>query len=74
LESALAPRTNEIITTRLKVNLMRKSDGAMLWEGRAENSAKSNAPAAQPGLAAEKLARALFVGFPGESGKTITIP
>ncbi len=68
------PRTNEIITTRLKVNLMRKSDGAMLWEGRAENSAKSNAPAAQPGLAAEKLARALFSGFPGESGKTITIP
>ena len=32
------------------------------------------APAAQPSLAAAKLAEALFRGFPGESGRTITVP
>jgi hypothetical protein len=45
-----------------------------VWEGRAETQAPANAPAAQPGLAADKLASALFKDFPGESGRTITVP
>jgi Domain of unknown function (DUF4136) len=68
------PKTSEAITTRLSVKLKRKSDGAALWEGRAQTEAPSTAPAAQPGLASEKLTRALFTGFPGESGKTVTVP
>ena len=48
--------------------------GAVVWEGRAQTEAPGNAPAAQPGLAADKLARALFQDFPGESGRTITVP
>ena len=52
----------------------RLSDGAVVWEGRAQTEAPGNAPSAQPGLAADKLARALFQDFPGESGRTITVP
>ncbi len=67
-------RSRDVVITRLDVRLKRKSDGQTIWEGRAETEAPSNAPAAQPGLAAEKLSRALFSSFPGESGKTITVP
>ena len=66
-------RASETITTRLSVRLMRRSDRSTVWEGRAETEAPSNAPAAQPGLAAEKLAKALFKDFPGESGKTVLV-
>jgi hypothetical protein len=62
------------IVSRLEVRLKTRSDGAVVWEGRAQTEAPANAPAAQPGLAAEKLSRALFADFPGESGKTITVP
>lgn len=62
------------IVSRLEVRLKRRSDQTIIWEGRAQTQAPANAPGAQPGLAAEKLARALFAGFPGESGRTITVP
>jgi len=66
--------SRKMIISRLEVRLKRTADGAVVWEGRAQTEAPSNAPAAQPGLAADKLSRALFAGFPGESGKTITVP
>lgn len=62
------------VATGLKVRLKRKGSDAILWEGEAETLARFNAPAAQPGLAADKLAAALFAGFPGESGRTIRVP
>ncbi len=67
-------KSRQIITSRLEVRIKRKVDGVVVWEGRAQTEAPSNAPAAQPGLAADKLSRALFSGFPGESGKTIRVP
>lgn len=67
-------RSRDVVVTRLDVRLKRKSDGQTVWEGRAETEAPGNAPAAQPGLAAEKLSRALFTTFPGESGTTIRVP
>ena len=66
--------SRKIIVSRLEVRLKRTTDGAVVWEGRAQTEAPSNAPSAQPGLAADKLSRALFEGFPGESGKTILVP
>ncbi len=66
--------SRKIIISRLEVRLKRAPDGTVVWEGRAQTEAPSNAPAAQPGLAADKLSRALFAGFPGESGKTIAVP
>ena len=66
--------SRKMIISRLEVRLKRAADGTVVWEGRAQTEAPSNAPAAQPGLAADKLSRALFAGFPGESGKTIAVP
>jgi Domain of unknown function (DUF4136) len=64
----------EIIVTQLSVQLSRVKDAKPVWEGRAQTEAPRTAPASQPGLAADKLARALFSGFPGESGKTVFVP
>ena len=66
-------RPNEVVVTRMAVQIRKRSDKAVIWEGRAETESPSRAPAAQPGLAADKLAAALFKGFPGESGKTVIV-
>jgi Domain of unknown function (DUF4136) len=62
------------VITRLSVRIAERSSGTTVWEGRAETVAPSTAPGAQPGLAAQKLGSALFRGFPGESGRTISVP
>jgi hypothetical protein len=62
------------IETVLRVRLLRRTDNLVIWEGRAAQRAAAKSPAAQPGIAASKLASALFKGFPGESGKTVTVP
>jgi hypothetical protein len=62
-----------IIATRLSVRLSRSGSGEALWEGRAETAAKEGTPAAQRGIAAAKLADALFRDYPGQSGATITV-
>ncbi len=64
----------ETIITRLSARLIKRADRSVIWEGRAETESPSSAPAAQPGLAADKLAKALFKDFPGVSGKTVTVP
>ena len=66
--------SRKMIISRLEVRLKRSVNGTVVWEGRAQTEAPSNAPAAQSGLAADKLSRALFAGFPGESGKTVAVP
>jgi hypothetical protein len=66
--------TRTIIVTQLAVQIIRMADGKPVWEGRAETEAPEKAPASQPGLAADKLSRALFADFPGESGKAVFVP
>lgn len=61
------------IITQLEIKMKRRVDAAVVWEGRAELAARAKAPASQPGLAASKLAQALFSDFPGESGRTIAV-
>lgn len=58
----------------LAVRIDDAASAAALWEGRATTAIPAKSPGAQPALAAAKLADALFQGFPGESGRTITIP
>ncbi len=65
---------NQIVTTELSVRLKRRSDGSAIWEGRATAEARGGSPSASPNVKAERLARALFQGFPGESGRTIRVP
>ena len=61
------------VATELAVQIRRRSDGTVIWEGRAQTDAPVTAPEAQANVAAGKLARALFQGFPGESGRSITV-
>lgn len=69
----LSGKPKDIVTSQLHVQLRRRSDSATIWEGRAYTEAKQGTPASQPGIAAQKLAGALIGGYPGESGRTITV-
>lgn len=66
-------KPKDTVITQLAVQLKKRAGGDVVWEGRAETEAKENAPAAQPGIAAGKLAEALFRDFPGQSGHTISV-
>ncbi len=61
------------ILTELSVRITRRSDDLVIWEGKAVQESSAGTPAAQPGIAASKLAEALFKDFPGKSGETITV-
>ncbi|ALR21948.1 DUF4136 domain-containing protein [Sphingobium baderi] len=69
----LSGKPKDIVSTELQVQIRRRSDSTTVWEGRAVTEAREGSPAAQPGLAAGKLATALIQGYPGESGRTITV-
>jgi hypothetical protein len=66
-------RPNEIVVTRLTVQLKRRSEGTVIWEGRADTAAPVGTAAADPAATVRTLAAALFKDFPGASGKTITV-
>ena len=70
----LGGRPKDKIVTELSVRISDRASGNVVWEGRASIEAKQGSPAAQPGLAAAKLAEALFRDFPGVSGTTIRVP
>jgi len=63
----------EATRTSLFVQLKRRSDGSVIWEGRAQMEARAGTPYAAPAAAVDKLAAAMFKDFPGESGRTITV-
>ena len=62
-----------ILVTEMAVTIKRTLDQSPVWEGRAQNFADARKPDATSQIQAEKLARALFAGFPGESGRTIQV-
>jgi hypothetical protein len=66
-------RSNELVVTELAVQIKRRSDGTVVWEGRSVSEARAGTPYADPATAVRKLAAALFQDFPGESGRTITV-
>lgn len=70
----LGGRPKDKIATELSVRITKRDSSLVVWEGRASLDAKQGSPASQPGLAAAKLAEALFRDFPGESGTTIRVP
>lgn len=62
-------RSGDSVVTRLSVQLRERAGGRVVWEGRAEGeSAVSDA------ASVDRLADALFRDFPGESGRTISVP
>ena len=65
------PKTR--VYTRLIVTIRSRATGLSLWEGRAENVEREKAREAAVDQAAPRMAHALFSGFPGTSGATITL-
>lgn len=61
----------EVAVTRLDVALKRRSEGTVVWEGRAIREDRPED--ADPAATVRRLAAALFQGFPGESGRTIEV-
>ncbi len=61
------------VLTRLSVQLKRRSDSTVIWEGRAESVARDGTPNANPEASVSRLAAAMFQGFPGKSGEIITV-
>lgn len=70
----LINKPKQRIITQLSVRILNRADKLVIWEGKAFQEASVGSPAAQPGIAASKLAEALFTDFPGNSGETVKIP
>lgn len=63
-------RRNVAEDTELSVTIKRRADQSPVWEGHAHMVAGRDTTQV---AVAEKLAGALFTGFPGESGRTIEV-
>ena len=61
------------VFSRLAVTIRSRATGQPLWEGRAENVEKEKSKLASVDQAAPRMAHALFSGFPGTTGATITV-
>lgn len=70
---SLGGRPAEQVDTALSVSIKPAAGGTALWEGRARFSATANSAYAERQASANKLADALFSGFPGRSGETIEV-
>jgi hypothetical protein len=62
-------RPTQLLVAELAVTLKRRADQSPIWEGKAQGVSDIKGADEQAG----KLARALFTGFPGASGRTITV-
>ena len=68
-------RASEVLVNELSVQIKRRTDDTVVWEGRAQTQSVERLNAAVPPAAgATRLAGALFRGFPGQSGITTTVP
>jgi hypothetical protein len=68
------PRNNDLRVNLLDVRIRRASDSSAVWEGRAVQEIPARDQASSLSAAVPALSRALFADFPGESGRTITVP
>lgn len=66
------PPANQV-GTELAVTIRDQPEGKSLWEGRAVQMVSEKSALASPQAAAQRLSTALFKGFPGNSGETITV-
>ncbi len=66
-------RSRDVLMTELSVQMRRRSDGSVAWEGRAMGEARQGTAEASPEAVAQRLAAALFQDFPGESGRTVEV-
>jgi len=64
-------RGGEGVVTELSVRIRKGPDA--IWEGQAQSLTDTSAPSADTASVAQRLAGALFTGFPGDSGRTIEV-
>jgi hypothetical protein len=69
----IGSKTRTVYGSELAVQLRRRGDNTVIWEGKAITETLGAADGTQPTDTATKLANALFKGFPGQSGITITV-
>jgi hypothetical protein len=66
-------RPNEIVVSLVELQLKRRSDNSVIWEGRAMTEARSGTPNASLGTVVPALTDALLRDFPGPSGQTVRV-
>jgi hypothetical protein len=66
-------RSRDVRVNELSVQIKRRSDNSMVWEGRAVQEIAADAPASALPAAVPALSRAMFADFPGPSGQTIRV-
>lgn len=64
-------RGGEGVVTELSVRIRKGPDA--IWEGQAQSLTDTSAPSADTASVAQRLAGALFTGFPGDSGRAIEV-
>ncbi|WP_254605166.1 DUF4136 domain-containing protein [Sphingomonas bacterium] len=62
-----------VLVTDLSITIKRRADQTAVWEGKAHGVVDARKPDATPPAQAQRLAAAMFTGFPGESGRTIEV-
>lgn len=62
-------RPTELLVAELAVTIKRRADQSPVWEGKAQGVSDLKRADEQAG----RLAAALFTGFPGQSGRTISV-
>ncbi|MFZ4688469.1 MAG: DUF4136 domain-containing protein [Polymorphobacter sp.] len=66
-------RTGDVRINLLALQIRRRSDQSMVWEGRAVQEIAADAPASALPAALPELSRALLSGFPGPNGQTVKV-
>ena len=65
-------RNSDVRVNNLAVRIVRESDNTAFWEGRAVAEVGAGDAGASLAAAVPRLSAALFKGFPGISGQTVT--
>lgn len=63
-----------VLSNLVMLEIKRRSDNTIVWEGRAMQEVSEKDPAASPGPGIARLVKALLSGFPGPSGEMVKVP
>lgn len=66
-------KPNEVVVSMIELQLKRRSDNSVIWEGRAMTEARSGTPNSSLGTVVPALTDALLRDFPGPSGQTVRV-
>lgn len=65
--------SSEHIFAEMRITIEQAADRTRLWEGQASGEAKQGSVQAETRALAAKLANAMFIDFPGESGESFEV-